>query len=121
MSPMPTERKEQGNIMNFHNLPARLSRLAVTAAAACAAAGVAGCMTTTPVYDAHFGDAVRTVRAMQTLNPDASANADPVTGVDARSATFALDRYNSSYRNPPSDGNAYAVGVGSSSSLGSTP
>ena len=117
MSPMPTERKEQGNIMNFHNLPARLSRLAVTAAAA----GVAGCMTTTPVYDAHFGDAVRTVRAMQTLNPDASANADPVTGVDARSATFALDRYNSSYRNPPSDGNAYAIGVGSSSSLGSTP
>ena len=42
---------------------------------------LAGCMASTPAYDAHFGDAVRTVRAMQTLNPNASMNTDPVTGV----------------------------------------
>lgn len=108
--------------MKTQCLLARSSRLALTALAACSAAGLAGCMTTTPVYDAHFGDAVRTVRAMQTLNPDASMNADPVTGVDARSATYALDRYNSSFRNPPSDGNAFAIGVGSSGSgYGSAP
>lgn len=77
-------------------------------------------MTTTPVYDAHFGEAVRTVRAMQTLNPNASMNTDPVTGVDARSATYALDRYNSSYRSPRTDGNDFVIGVGNSSS-GSTP
>ncbi len=37
-------------------------------------------MATTPMYDKQFGDAVRTLRAMQILNPDASNNTDPVTG-----------------------------------------
>lgn len=105
----------RGNIMDIRTLAARCARLALAAAATGAAAGLAGCMTTTPVYDAHFGEAVRIVRAMQTLNPDASLNADPVTGVDARSATFAMDRYNTSFRNPPADTNAYAIGVGTSS------
>lgn len=116
MSPVQTDRNEQGNIMNIRNLLAKLARLATAAMAATAAAGLTGCMTTTPVYDAHFGEAVRIVRAMQTLNPNASMNTDPVTGVDGRSATFALDRYNASFRNPPTDANAYAIGVGSSSS-----
>ena len=82
---------------------------------------LAGCMTTTPVYDTRFGDAVRTVRAMQILNPDASLNNDPVTGIDGRAATAAMDRYNTSFRTPQSDPNGYAVGVGSigGSSLGS--
>ncbi|MGO4331827.1 hypothetical protein AB4Z48_04050 [Cupriavidus sp. 2TAF22] len=102
--------------MDFRHSLARVARFALASAAACAAAGLAGCMTTTPVYDAHFGEAVRIVRAMQTLNPDASLNTDPVTGVDARSATYAMDRYNQSYRNPPTDANAYAIGVGSGSS-----
>lgn len=102
--------------MKIRNLLATSTRLAAVALVA----GLAGCMTTTPVYDTRFGDAVRTVRAMQTLNPDASMNTDPVTGVDARSATYAMDRYNTSFRNPPVDSNAYAVGVGSSAS-GSAP
>ncbi|WP_420995517.1 hypothetical protein ACKI2N_005330 [Cupriavidus sp. 30B13] len=107
--------------MDIRTLAARSARFAFVAVATCAAAGLAGCMTTTPVYDAHFGDAVRIVRAMQTLNPDASLNTDPVTGVDARSATYAMDRYNTSFRNPPTDTNAYAIGVGTSSSSSSAP
>lgn len=84
-------------------------------------ATLAGCMTSAPVYDTRFGDAVRTVRAMQTLNPQASLNPDPVTGVDGRAATAAMDRYDTSYRTPQADPNAYAVGIGNSSgsSLGS--
>jgi len=92
------------------------SRLARTALAMAAALACAGCMSTSPVWDAQFGDAVRTVRMMQTLNPNASANTDPVTGVDARAATAAMDRYGQSYRNPQPDGNAYVVGVGTASS-----
>jgi len=81
-------------------------------------AGVSGCMTTTPVYDQHFGEAVRTVRAMQTLNPDASNNTDPVAGIDGRAATAAMDRYGTQFRTPQSDPNAYVIGVGSSAGVG---
>ena len=38
------------------------------------AAVVAGCASSTPVLDATFGDAVRSARVAQTLNPNASAN-----------------------------------------------
>ncbi|KMW45259.1 hypothetical protein PQH03_03230 [Ralstonia insidiosa] len=80
---------------------------------------LAGCMASTPAYDAHFGDAVRTVRAMQTLNPNASMNTDPVTGVDGRAATSAMDRYNGQFRTPQSDLSAFKVGVGAGNSLDS--
>ncbi|CBJ52063.1 hypothetical protein [Ralstonia solanacearum] len=80
---------------------------------------LAGCMTTTPYYDTHFGDAVRTVRVMQTLNPNASMNTDPVLGVDGRAATAAMDRYNGQFRAPQSDASAFTVGVGTGNSLDS--
>lgn len=81
-----------------------------------AISSLGGCMSSTPVYDQQFGDAVRTVRAMQILNPDASANMNPVNGIDARAASSAMDRYNSSYRTPQSDANAFTVGVGTATS-----
>lgn len=81
---------------------------------------LAGCMATTPMYDKHFGDAVRTVQAMQTLNPNASmTNTDPVLGVDGRAATAAMDRYNTQFRTPTADASAFTVGVGKGSSLDS--
>jgi len=80
-------------------------------------AGLSGCMSTSPVWDAHFGDSVRTVRMMQTLNPNASyTNTDPVTGVDGRAATAAMDRYGQSFTNPPTDGNTFVIGIGNSGS-----
>jgi len=84
----------------------------IALAAALATAGLAGCVTTTPEYDKHFGESVRTVRAMQTLNPDAATENDPGSGIDGRAATAAMDRYNGSYRSPEPDTNAYTVGVG---------
>ncbi|CAG2156803.1 hypothetical protein [Cupriavidus numazuensis] len=74
-----------------------------------------GCMNSTPRYDAQFGDALRTLRAMQTIDPNASANTDPVTGVDGRAATYAMDRYGQSFRNPPVESNPFVIGVGSGS------
>ncbi|AZG15231.1 hypothetical protein EHF44_02350 [Cupriavidus pauculus] len=76
------------------------------------AAGLTGCMSTSPVYDQHFGESVRIVRAMQTLNPDAPNNADPGINVNARASTAAMDRFNGLYQAPPSDGNAFRIGVG---------
>lgn len=81
---------------------------------------LAGCMSTTPHYDARFGDSVRTIRAMQTLNPDAPANYDPVTHTDGRAAVAAMDRYSKSYITPPTNTNAYTIGIGSATSGGMT-
>ena len=57
--------------------------------------------------------------SMQTLNPRAAANTDPVFGMDGRSATAAMDRYDTSFQTPQRDANAYRVGVGSSNTLSS--
>ena len=57
------------------------------------AIALAGCASSTPVTDATFGDAVRAARVAQTLNPDASANRNPVTGIDGQSGVRAIQRY----------------------------
>ncbi len=98
------------------------SRLMCIAAGALLCSGLAGCMNTSPVWDANFGESVRTVRMMQTLNPNASyVNTDPVTGVDGRAATFAMDRYGQSFRNPDNGANTFVIGVGNSSSMSGSP
>lgn len=57
--------------------------------------------TTTPELDAKFGDAVRAAREAQTVNPAASANKDPVQGIDGKAAVNALERYQDSFKAPP--------------------
>ncbi|RZT42921.1 hypothetical protein [Cupriavidus agavae] len=99
---------------------ANLSRLGRAAALALLGAGLAGCMNTSPIWDANFGESVRTVRQLQTLNPNATfANStDPVTGIDGRAATYAMDRYGQSFRAPPTNGNTFVIGVGGATSAG---
>lgn len=62
--------------------------------------GLAGCTTTTPQYDEHFGEAVRAAIAQQTINPDASRNTDPVLGLDGKAAGSAMDNYDKSFAKP---------------------
>lgn len=62
---------------------------------------MAGCASVTPNYDAKFGDAVRAALHAQTLNPGASANNDPVLGLDGKAAVNALERYQESFKAPP--------------------
>lgn len=85
-------------------------------AAICAALATAltGCLTSTPHWDATFGDSVTQIRAMQTLNPDASSNTDPVAGVDGKAASAAQKSYTKSFTAPPPPVNTYMIGVGSS-------
>jgi hypothetical protein len=87
-------------------------------AALCAAlaASLAGCLSSTPHWDATFGDSVSQIREMQTLNPQASANTDPVAGIDGKSAVAAQKSYGKSFTAPPPPVNGFTIGIGSSSS-----
>lgn len=49
---------------------------------------------------AQFGDTVRIALARQVARPDAAGNADPVAGLDGRSARAALERYQRSFAEP---------------------
>lgn len=69
-------------------------------AASCAAL-LTACASTTPVLDANFGNAVRQARSAQTLNPNASANRDPVLGIDGQAGAAAQERYQESFKAPP--------------------
>jgi hypothetical protein len=70
---------------------------------------VAGC-STTPNYDARFGDAVREARMKMTLNPDAGNAAGPVAGLDGRAAREAVKRYEDSFKAPPPVTNVINIG-----------
>lgn len=72
---------------------------------------LAGCANSpTPNYDERFGDAVRAARNAQTLNPTASANPDPVAGLDGRSAREAILLYQGTFKSPPSVVNVINIG-----------
>ena len=72
---------------------------------------LAGCGTTaTPEYDARFGDAVRQAKALQTLDPEAGRNTDPVTGIDGQAGKSAIDRYQESFRTPPQTFDVFNIG-----------
>ncbi|MBC7454136.1 MAG: hypothetical protein H7335_10600 [Massilia sp.] len=68
-----------------------------------------GC-STTPNYDARFGDAVRQARIAMTIHPKASANPDPVAGIDGQAAREAITRYQDSFKAPPPVVNVINIG-----------
>lgn len=72
--------------------------------------GVAGCTSPTPILEQNFGNAVRTVRVMQTANPDAGQNPDPVAGLDGVAATESTRRYHDSFKAPPPVTNVINIG-----------
>ncbi|VTU22020.1 hypothetical protein H6CHR_01706 [Variovorax sp. PBL-H6] len=71
---------------------------------------VAGCSSTTPNYDARFGDAVRDAKRNMTINPAAGKTADPVTGMDGVSARESMLLYQGTYRAPPPAVNVINIG-----------
>lgn len=76
---------------------------------------LASCATSsTPQFDSTFGDAVNAAKAAQTLNPDASQNTQSVDGMDGKAANSTMDRYHQSFEKPPTTGNVFNIGVGSS-------
>ena len=80
----------------------------------------AGCTTATgsPDYDSRFGDAARTLRAQQLIDPDAPRrNADTQPPVDGRTMREAVDRHTDGFRKPPAT-NIINIGVGAGGSGG---
>ena len=76
-------------------------RLTVWAAATVAALGQGCANEPAPMLESRLGDSVRTSQAQQTIDLDASSNADPVTGIDGTSAKISVDRYYRSFEAPP--------------------
>jgi hypothetical protein len=71
-----------------------------------------GCVSQSPHFDQQVGLAVNTAKARQTLNPDASRNADPVAGIDGTPAAFAIGEYHNSFKAPPPTFNVINIGGG---------
>lgn len=74
---------------------------------------LAGCASTTPNLDKHFGEASHSALSAQVVNPQASANPSPVFGQGGEAAAATIDRYNRSYKQPPPPVNVFSIGVGS--------
>ena len=66
--------------------------------------------------DQNFGNAVRAAIAQQTINPDASRNRDPVTGIDGKAGVGAVDSYHQTYEAKTSQGTPINVNIGTPSS-----
>ncbi len=79
---------------------------------AASAAALAACTSTTPNLDRSFGQAVNQAKAQQTLNPDASLNSDPVSGLDGVAANAAIDNYTKSVNAPPEKATVINIGGG---------
>ncbi|WP_321931156.1 hypothetical protein [Paraburkholderia guartelaensis] len=74
-------------------------------------AALGGCMTSTPIWDAHFGEAVRYSMQAQIIDPDAGKHGASQAGVDGKSAVSAMGLYDKSFQQPPASSNPYAIGV----------
>jgi hypothetical protein len=75
----------------------------------CACASVL--VPTTPRWDARFGADVRNTLAQQVIHPDAGRNADPVAGMDGRSARSAYERYQKASSEPAPQPSSFTIGV----------
>lgn len=73
---------------------------------------LSACASTTPQWDANFGNSVRAAFAHQIINPDASQNPDPVSGIDGRAGRETMIRYQKSFSEPKPQSNIFTIGVG---------
>ena len=71
---------------------------------------LAGCASSTPHWDATFGDSVRATTASQVIDPAAVRNPNPVAGIDGRAARATQARYEASFLNPGTAEQAMTTG-----------
>ncbi len=71
---------------------------------------LAGCKSTTPNYDARFGDSVRDARQKMIINPDAGRNTDVAAGMDGKSAKESIILYHDTFKAPPPAVNVINIG-----------
>lgn len=78
-------------------------------------AALTACVQTTPVWDAHFGEAQRMMMAQQVLNPDAGLKEVP-NSLDGGASRETVIRYRNTFKEPPAPQNVFNIGVGTSGS-----
>jgi hypothetical protein len=98
--------------MNMKKLPTAV-RVALCAGACTT---LAACLSSTPTWDKTFGSAVTQITVMQTLNPAASDNDDPVAGIDGPAAQAAQTNYAKSFTKITPPTNVFTIGVSSGDS-----
>ncbi|WP_421380765.1 hypothetical protein ACOCG7_34470 (plasmid) [Paraburkholderia sp. DD10] len=78
-----------------------------------------GCLSTTPNFDRHFGESVRSFSEAQIIDPDAASKHPSTVGVDGKAAVAAMSNYNASLKAPSPSTNAFVIGVGGNAAGGS--
>ena len=78
----------------------------------CTLALISGCTSLSPHFDRQVELAVRTAKARQIINPDASRNTDPVAGIGGPPADSAIDEYHKSFTSPPPTFTVINIGGG---------
>jgi len=58
--------------------------------------GLSACMTTTPTWDQHRGEALAVVMQLQIINPDAPAGLPTIDGTDGKTAVAAMRNFDRS-------------------------
>lgn len=76
------------------------------------ALALAGCVATSPNWEARFGEAARVTTAQQIISPEASQNSDPVAGVDGKAASEAMHGYAKSFSEPEPQPSLLTIGIG---------
>jgi hypothetical protein len=96
--------------------PILFLRWAALTAPVCAA--LSGCLSTTPIWDSHFGQSVRTASQAQIIDPDAAIHHPSASGIDGKAAVAAMSNYNASFQQPPQTANPFVIGIGGGGSSG---
>jgi len=91
---------------------ANLKRLQRAALVILACQALTACMTTTPNWDKHFGEAVTSVKQAQVINPDAPAGLPAIDGYDGKAAVAAMTNYERSMTRYSGGGASGGFGVG---------
>jgi hypothetical protein len=93
-----------------------LHRVAATGFAGIACLTLSACMTSSPVWDAHMGEALKTVMDRQIINPVPQPSTEPPRA-DGRAAVAAMDNYDKSLRTPVPTTSPFVIGIGSGTSM----
>jgi hypothetical protein len=73
---------------------------------------LAGCASTSPNVDKHYGEAVSTARVAQTFMVHPPYAPEALTGMDGKAAKEAVGRYLDSFKAPPPTINVINIGGG---------
>lgn len=79
---------------------------------------VAGCAVYPSTVDDRFGASVKSAVMLQSVNPGTRPGAP--LALDGEAAKFAVDRYQGSFQRPQPPVNVFNIGVGTSTSGGSS-